>query len=131
MGQMALVVADYWQAGADGATLASQLPKFVSGVASPSLGRPVIASFGRGRSSLSLIFNLMPSSFFLQQRHPTSSKRQVLAFMASRSIPTSRILTFRAWPSFDPPNSRHPLSLLLVQDLRFRFSHFLYLKYIA
>jgi hypothetical protein len=28
MGQMALVVADYWQAGADGATLASQLPEF-------------------------------------------------------------------------------------------------------
>jgi hypothetical protein len=80
MGQMALVVADYWQAGPDGATLASQLPEFVSGVASPSLGRPVIASFGRGRSSLSLIFNLVRLVFLPPTTTPDFFKVTSLGF---------------------------------------------------
>jgi hypothetical protein len=48
MGHLVLVVSIHWQTGADGATLEHPKPKFVSGVASPSLGRPVIASLEGG-----------------------------------------------------------------------------------
>jgi hypothetical protein len=39
MGHLVLVERDHWQPAADGATLVSQQAKFVSEVASPSLGR--------------------------------------------------------------------------------------------
>jgi len=99
---MVLVVADHWYAGADGATLALQQARFVSGLASPSLGRPVIASFGRGTSPL--LFNLPPSS--LSSLNNDVQLLQSDNSLLSLSVAQSRLQSYFSsthLAPFDPP----------------------------
>ncbi|KAN0122669.1 hypothetical protein V8E51_000995 [Hyaloscypha variabilis] len=90
-----LVVAFHWQAGADGATLAFAAGQICFRSGFTVVGPPRHRFLGRGTTP-PLIFKLPFLLSSSDNDAQLSSKRQLFAHFAGRSMPTSRTLQLHA-----------------------------------